>query len=40
VFEYEADHAFFSDTRPPVYHGAAASLSASRTLSFLRRTLE
>ena len=39
VHEYEADHAFFNDTRPQVYDAAAASLSFSRTLSFLRKVL-
>lgn len=39
VYEYEADHAFFNDTRPQVYDAAAAALSFSRTLSFLRGSL-
>ena len=39
VHEYEADHAFFNDTRPQVYDAAAATLSFSRTLTFLRKTL-
>jgi carboxymethylenebutenolidase len=39
VHEYEADHAFFNDTRPQVYDAAAAALSFSRTLAFLRKVL-
>lgn len=39
VHEYEADHAFFNDTRPQVYDAAAATLAFSRTLTFLRKTL-
>ncbi len=39
VHEYEADHAFFNDTRPQVYDAAAAALSFSRTLTFLRKAL-
>ncbi len=39
VHEYEADHAFFNDTRPQVYNAAAAALSFSRTLAFLRKAL-
>lgn len=39
VHEYEADHAFFNDTRPQVYDAAAATLAFSRTLTFLRATL-
>jgi carboxymethylenebutenolidase len=39
VYEYEADHAFFNDTRPQVYNGAAATLAFSRTLTFLRKVL-
>ncbi len=36
---YEADHAFFNDTRPTVYDGAAATLAFARTLTFLRGSL-
>ena len=36
---YEADHAFFNDTRPTVFDAAAATLAFSRTLSFLRKAL-
>lgn len=36
---YEADHAFFNDTRPEVYNKESADLSWSRTLSFLRTKL-
>ncbi|MFI5233027.1 MAG: dienelactone hydrolase family protein [Gemmatimonadales bacterium] len=39
VHEYEADHAFFNDTRPQVYNAAAATLAFSRTLTFLRKVL-
>ncbi len=39
VHEYEADHAFFNDTRPQVHDAAAASLAFSRTLTFLRKVL-
>jgi carboxymethylenebutenolidase len=39
VHEYDADHAFFNDTRPQVYNAAAATLAFSRTLTFLRRVL-
>lgn len=33
---YEADHAFFNDTRPQAYHPEAARLAWERTLTFLR----
>jgi carboxymethylenebutenolidase len=33
---YDADHAFFNDTRPTVYDRASATLAWSRTLAFLR----
>jgi carboxymethylenebutenolidase len=36
---YEADHAFFNDTRPQVYHPEAARLAWERTLAFLRSIL-
>jgi carboxymethylenebutenolidase len=36
---YEADHAFFNDTRPEVYAKEAAELAWSRTVSFLREEL-
>ncbi len=36
---YEADHAFFNDTRPEVYAEEAAELAWSRTVSFLREHL-
>jgi carboxymethylenebutenolidase len=42
VFEahfYEADHAFFNDTRPQVYSKAAADLAWLRTIDFLKRHL-
>lgn len=36
---YDADHAFFNDTRPEVYSKEAASLAWTRTLEFLRHYL-
>jgi carboxymethylenebutenolidase len=36
---YEADHAFFNDTRPEVYDAESADLAWKRTLEFLRREL-
>jgi carboxymethylenebutenolidase len=39
VHEYDADHAFFNDTRPQVYSATGASLAFSRTLTFLRKVL-
>lgn len=36
---YDADHAFFNDTRPEVHNRAAAALAWTRTLDFLRRHL-
>jgi carboxymethylenebutenolidase len=39
VYEYEADHAFFNDTRP-VYDAKEATLAWGRTLAFLRETVE
>ncbi len=39
VHVYEADHAFFNDTRPQVYNATAATLALSRTLTFLRKVL-
>jgi carboxymethylenebutenolidase len=36
---YDADHAFFNDTRPEVYDRKSAELAWRRTLAFLRRTL-
>ena len=36
---YDADHAFFNDTRPAVYDAAAANLAWDRTISFLRTHL-
>jgi carboxymethylenebutenolidase len=39
VHEYEADHAFFNDTRPQVYDADAATLAFSRTLTFLKKAL-
>ena len=36
----EADHAFFNDTRPDVYHPAAAQDAWTRALGLLSRTLK
>lgn len=36
---YEADHAFFNDTRPQVYHEPSARLAWERTLAFLKSHL-
>jgi carboxymethylenebutenolidase len=36
---YDADHAFFNDTRPQVYAPAAAADAWSKTLAFFRREL-
>ena len=36
---YEADHAFFNDTRPTVYDKESATLAWERTLSFLKQHL-
>ncbi|MEZ4585867.1 MAG: dienelactone hydrolase family protein [Gemmatimonadales bacterium] len=39
VHEYEADHAFFNDTRPTVFQADAAKLAWERSLEFLRANL-
>ncbi len=39
VHFYEADHAFFNDTRPEVHEADAARLAWDRTVDFFRRTL-
>jgi carboxymethylenebutenolidase len=36
---YEADHAFFNDTRPQAYNQAAAALAWRRTIEFLGKHL-
>jgi carboxymethylenebutenolidase len=36
---YEADHAFFNDTRPQVYNEEAAQLAWTRSIDFLRKAL-
>jgi carboxymethylenebutenolidase len=36
---YEAEHAFFNDTRPEAYNAEAAQLSWDRTLAFFRQQL-
>ena len=40
LHEYEAEHAFFNDSRPTVYDAPAAELAWKRTLEFLRRSLK
>ncbi len=37
---YDADHAFFNDTRPEVHNREAAALAWTRTLEFLRKHLK
>jgi carboxymethylenebutenolidase len=37
---YDADHAFFNDSRAEVHHEAAAQLSWDRTVAFLRDQLD
>jgi len=37
---YDADHAFFNDTRPEVHNREAAALAWTRTLEFLRQHLK
>ena len=39
AYFYDADHAFFNDTRPAVHNREAAALAWTRTLDFLRREL-
>lgn len=39
IHRYEADHAFFNQSRPEVFDAAAAALAWERTLDFLRRQL-
>lgn len=39
VHVYEADHAFFNDTRPEVYAPEAAQLAFSRAVDFLHKNL-
>ncbi len=39
LYEYDAGHAFFNDSRPTVYNAAAASLAWDRTMTFLHTTL-
>jgi carboxymethylenebutenolidase len=38
-YYYDADHAFFNDTRPEVYNPEAANLAWTRSLTFLRKQL-
>lgn len=39
AYFYDAEHAFFNDTRPTVYHKASAAAAWTRTLAFLRSRL-
>jgi Dienelactone hydrolase and related enzymes len=39
AYFYDADHAFFNDTRPEVYNPDAANLAWTRSLAFLRTHL-
>ena len=39
AYFYDADHAFFNDTRPEVYNSDAADLAWTRSLAFLRTHL-
>lgn len=39
AYFYDADHAFFNDTRPEVHNREAAMLAWTRTLEFLRKHL-
>lgn len=39
LYEYDAQHAFFNDTRPEVYSAENAKLAWERTLKFLRAEL-
>jgi carboxymethylenebutenolidase len=39
AFYYDADHAFFNDTRPTVYEKSCASQAWERTLAFLQKHL-
>ena len=39
IHHYEAEHAFFNQTRPEVFDASCADLAWSRTLSFLRTHL-
>lgn len=40
VVSYDADHAFFNDTRPEVYHPEAAADAWQRVLTFFSETLK
>jgi len=40
LFTYDADHAFFNDTRPEVYSPECAKLAWDRTVAFLRANLD
>jgi carboxymethylenebutenolidase len=39
IFRYEADHAFFNNTRPEVFDPKATSLAWARTLQFFEKNL-
>ena len=40
VVSYDADHAFFNDTRPEVYDAEAATDAWKRVLELFRKTLD
>lgn len=40
IHHYDADHAFFNQTRPEVYDAACADLAWQRTLAFLHQHLD
>ena len=40
LYEYDAAHAFFNDSRPQVYNAACAKLAWERSLEFLRSRLK
>jgi carboxymethylenebutenolidase len=40
AYFYDAEHAFFNDQRPEVYHRPSAELAWDRTIEFLRRALQ
>jgi carboxymethylenebutenolidase len=39
LFAYDAEHAFFNDTRPEVYSAESATLAWERTIEFLKKHL-
>ena len=40
VVSYDADHAFFNDTRPEVYDAASSADAWTKTLAFFRKELK